>query len=461
MKKLRDYQLAAVNRFRDCSSANFALEMRLGKTLVAIEWLQAKLSKDDAVLVVSPTSAFASWVDELADKGLWCRIVRGTGTRAQEEILKHHEAGVRWFVTSYRSLFIASGRKRGVQPSPIADSPWTGVVLDESTHIKNPQAQTTKAALGVLARATFKCCLSGIQVPETILDLVCPQIFLHGHFLGYRSYWELRSDLFQKIGYEWQPKKGVSQRLRRAWHARTFALTRKAAGFKERVVVRRVETQLSETAKKAYRRVEKEWALGEEWTQWSPVRHSWLCGLAGGRPQETKLHSDHKLEALKQLLTGKDSPELASEQVVVWFARNRELAAARHVLSEQKPATLWGRTTVEKRMRIVRDFAAKKYRVLLVQFAVAKFGMNLSTASINLVYSPIASHEGYVQAMQRVVKPGDSTLEIRLVARNTVDEDTYAALSGKRLQASEFQRQLVDNMRRRWEAHKHAERSKA
>lgn len=422
------------------------MEMRLGKTLVAIRWVETLGLANPRVLLVTPGPVFEVWEDELKLEGYPPPVILEGSLKQRCTWL---DGGPGWYLTNYEGLYDVTLRSRIIRPSPIATSRWDVVILDEATQIRSPKAKRTKAAVRFLGKAWHKAVLSGLPDPEDMLDYCELFRFLQGTFMGYKTWWHAQQGLCRRSWYDWVPKVGAKEKLRAWVHANAYQLTREDAGMPDVKVFEKRHCDLPPALRRAYERAETEFALGQRETKWRPVVRTWLQQLAGGYPPEKELQSPHKLKLLTDLLTG----ELRREPVVVWFRFNSELDAAfaelqRLGVSCCRISGLVGR---ELRRERIADCRAGKTRVALVQLACGKYGLNYSWASTAIYYSNSEQNELRAQSVDRIVdvaKKGP-LLIIDLVTRETVDQDIVEALSDKGLESRYFMRKINSLVLRR------------
>lgn len=418
------------------------MEMRLGKSAVAIRW--ARHHQLDRVLILGPTSVLPGWIDELMVEGVRAsdiHFLTGT-TLVRRAIAAEIDTG--WALANYETV--------RYQPDILAMA-WDGLILDESTRIRNPRAQITKLCLKASSHIVYRAVLSGLPAPESPLDYWCQMAFLHGGFMESYNYWAFRQRYFYPdiSGYDWLPKTGVLDALKKEVHRTAFVLTRKAAGMGERKIYEKRIVEMSPSQIREYRTVARDFAFRNLETQWATTQMLWLARLAGGfSPDQThpEVISDTKLTELVSLLTG----ELKVEPVVVWFRFNEELHAAKQWLDAARveTRTILGETKVEDRRQHVADFQAGKYRVLLMQLKCGKFGLNVSRASTAIYYSNSYDFEDRAQSEDRIVHPQkhEPLLYVDLITRTTVDHAIVDTLRDKHANSRVFMLQLVTAMKR-------------
>jgi SNF2 family DNA or RNA helicase len=402
------------------------MEMRLGKSTVAIRWADARVSATKGlgrVLIVGPLSVLDGWIEELNDEGVPLRDIywlRGKDV----DLLGGVTYAPGWYLINYELV-----RTR----------PWVltiadVVIADESTRIRNPSAKTTKAFVKTCT-AKYRAILSGLPAPEGEVDYFSQFLFLDGEFLGFKNFWGFRHALYQKIGFDWIPRKGVRDRVKDYVHGRAFIKKRKEVKKEIRVMeTRRVD--LIPEQKALYRQIKRKFAAGELETKSAGARYSWMARVAGGfapapQGQRPTLIAEAKIHELFSLL----ETDLKGEQVLVWFHFNEELAAVYHALKEKGIAVgaILGATPVHHRHLRRKKFQAGKLQVLCMQEATGLYGLNCSAASAAIYYSNSPSLEQRRQSEERIAHflKNEPLLYIDLLTRDTIDEDVYTLLKDK------------------------------
>jgi SNF2 family DNA or RNA helicase len=406
------------------------MEMRLGKTLVAIRTIKLyqprSSDKGLRVLVVAPSTVLGTWEDELRQDGE-ADIAYLVGERQQR-----HEAlseGHRWCLVN-KEGHLAIG-------DALAAYPWDAVVLDEH-FIKNPKAQVTRHHLQGFRGVPHRWWLTGTPMPESELDVVCPMLYLDGHYLGHRSFWSFRARNCTQFMYDWMMKPGVRERMLGHLGKRAFILRREDVGLDQLKIYQKRVFTMSAELRKAYDTLEEEWLVEhggqvQAQTQWRTVQQVWLRRMCGGfvpNDQEPPSpQADYVWDAKAREVVWLMQGELKGQRVVVWAAFNDELAACADALRAANIPhnILVGDTKVMVRAEIIQKFRNGEFPVLLCQVELAKYGINLGTASAAIYYSTPLGNETRQQSEDRIVVAGSqkAVLIIDFVVRDTVDWDIY------------------------------------
>lgn len=422
------------------------MEMRLGKTLVAIRW--ARAHRLDRVLVVAPLSVLGGWVDELLAEGVPMGYINFLSGPTIERARVAEEIDTGWALVNYEAVRAAP---------QILDLPWSGLILDESTKIRNPQAKITKLMVRKTGHIEHRAILSGLPAPESPLDYYPQMQFVWGEFMDCYNYWHFRETFFRpslRQSWEWVPRGDALVRIKHEVHRRAFVLTRKSAGIGEQKIYERRTVLMTREQRTAYTQVMKSFKFNDMETMWATTRQLWLARIAGGfspDQEHPQLISDTKLMELLELVTG----ELRDEPVIVWYRFNEELRASSMLLTDQKidHRCITGETPVHDRRFFVSGFQQGLFNVLLMQVKCGKFGLNVSRASTAIYYSNSYDMEDRAQSEDRIVHPSknEPLLYIDLVTQHTVDEAVALALKEKHLTSRQFMTRILTDLRAQWD----------
>ncbi len=405
------------------------MDMRLGKTLVAIRRVKLYKIENPKVLVIAPNSALGSWMDELEMEGE--NFVLLTGTKDQRLKKLHAGKDCNWFLLN----------KEGHQAIPqIASLPWDVLIWDESHWIKNPKAAVTIFYLKYFNRVKHRWILTGTPNPESDLEFVTQMLFLNRRFMGETDYWKIRAKYFQPDGYYgWMPKPGTREKMHDELAKTAFIMKCKDAGMEKEKIYENRYIEMPKDIRKVYDSFENDFEASIEGksyrTIWATQKHIWLRKMCGGLiEKEEGLVWGGKVVELKNLLLG----ELKREQVVVWFSYNDILHEINQFLSPHvKCVPITGKTKLETREQYRKAFNAGKIRVLLLQEKIANAGMNLSGADTAIYYDEPTGLTAVQQTEDRILSmsKGGPLLYIRLIVKDSVDEDNRRALSVKGLRS--------------------------
>lgn len=89
------------------------------------------------------------------------------------------------------------------------------------------------------------------------------------------------------------------------------------------------------------------------------------------------------------------------EQIIIWAKQNQEAVNIQKILSEYECRNVQGSDSPEKKERDLIDFAHKKYKILITKTQIASFGMNFQNCHYQIFASLDFSFESTYQAMRR------------------------------------------------------------
>ena len=199
---LRPYQKEGVYWMRFLSRNGLggilADEMGLGKTLQTLAFLRPLKGPS---LVVCPSSLIFNWAREAEKFVPELKILRIEGPARGALFRRIPETNI--VLTSYPILRRDISQFRSVE--------FTSVILDEATHIKNPDTQNAQAAITLRGRHRFV--LTGTPVENSVRDIWSILYFALPGYLGTREDFRERYEL--PIGRGSEPEKArLAKRLR-------------------------------------------------------------------------------------------------------------------------------------------------------------------------------------------------------------------------------------------------------
>lgn len=447
MHTLRPHQVRALAYATPRSRIFLAMEMRTGKTPVTIRWAKARRLRK--VLVVAPlTTINPGWVEELEEEGVPSRRVHilTEMPKKQRAICVETRAG--WHLVNFEYVM-----RHPELLTALGDDPRHGIVIDESTRIRSPKAKVTKRILND-TEVQHRALLSGLPNPESVMDWFTQMVFQKGDLLGTNNYWKFRSKYFYQppwSKFEWRPKRGTMEAVKREVHANAFVLTAKQAGMGSKHVYEKRLVEMNSVQKKLQKSIIKDFEYDGEETKWAPVQQTWLARLAGGfSPDGTEVISDAKLKEVVSIIRNDLPPR---SQVVVWARFRSEIRALVSYLNSKNIATapMTGATSrINRRIRL-KKFKTGTYRVLVIQERLGMFGLNLAAADTDIFYSNMWDNEVRSQCEKRIehLTKKVPLLHIDLMTRDSVDEEVVPRLRKKKLTAKQFNL-VLDGMMDRW-----------
>lgn len=182
---LRPYQKAGLDWLHFLHQYGFggilADDMGLGKTIQVLAFLQSLREQgrlDKASLLVVPKSLIANWLREAERFTPGLRFLEYTGNFRKKETSVFDNYDV--ILTTYGTMLRDIESLRGY--------PFDYVILDESQNIKNPLAQSSKAAR--LLNTRHRLVMTGTPVENNTFELWSQFAFLNPGLLGSLEYFK-------------------------------------------------------------------------------------------------------------------------------------------------------------------------------------------------------------------------------------------------------------------------------
>jgi superfamily II DNA or RNA helicase len=365
----------------------------LGKSCIEVEWASRVVEHTGgSVLILAPLAVAQQTIREAERIGVVIRYVKDRDAIADDE------TGV--FISNYDRLHLFDAGR------------FVGVVLDESSIIKNHTAKTLKALIEFARELPWRLCATATPAPNDYTELGT-----HAEFLGVCSQAEMLAEYFCHDGGETQTwrLKGHARGAYWAWVATWGALLRKPSdlGYDDGA-----------------------YAL--------PPLHVHQHVIAAD--QETVRASRQLFAIEARTLTERRSAKKASqsarvaacvatialepdEQWLVWCDLNAESEA----LAKAIPGAveIRGSNTPEEKERALLGFADGDVRVLVTKPSIAGWGMNFQRAARMSFVGVTDSWESYYQAIRR---------EWRFGQRRDVHVHIFS---------SEVEGRVVENLRRK------------
>ncbi len=418
------------------------MEMRLGKSPVIIRWAEAHNWK--RILLVAPLTTLPApaWSRELRLEGVpmgRIHLLSDLPTKQRFQYVKQHEG---WHLINFEGL-------RAIPA--LAFINWDCVIVDESTRIRNPQAQITKLLTNGFQHVRSKAILSGLPRPKSDLDVFSQFRFLNGEFCGYDNYWKFKSAKYHQGWFEhdWQPNKGTRDLIKRETHTRAFCLTLKQAKMGNKKIYKARVVNMNATQRREQKLILKEFRSGVSGTdtKWVGARVTWLSKLAGGFAPDNTLVSDAKFKELDRIVR----EEFAGKPIVVWFRFNHELDEALHRLRKKRVrvAAINGATPKAERGPLISKFQRGQIQVLLMQGQVGQYGLDLSVADVAVYYSNTYDAEVRSQTEKRIehmAKRDRPLLYIDLITRGSADDDVVESLKDKSWDIKRFSSRMLETL---------------
>ena len=435
---LRPYQLAGFHFLAYLTANHFggvlADDMGLGKTLQTlawIAWLRAEKKVKEPILVVCPKSVQDNWRAEVQrfcpsmKVDVWSRDTAGkTGLKGDVDLLVIHYPQLR------------------IHEEALCAITWGAVILDEAQAIKNPTAQSTKAACAL--NAHHRLALTGTPIENRLLDLWSIFAFAMPGVLGNRASFTRNFD----------GKEDPLARRRLAARTRPFLLRRTkkevASDLPDRVeedLIIEMEGTQAKLYQAEIKRARAQLLKAETNQQLDKLRFNILTSLLRLRqicchPRLLGMEATAAPAKSKKKKSGDELPSTDSAKVsalmelieqltedgqkVLVFSQFVEML---EIIEEEISARQWhsfkltGQT--EDRGALVKEF--QEYdgpATFLISLKAGGFGLNLTAASYVVLFDPWWNPAVEAQAIDRTHRIGQkqTVFAYRLLIKDSIEE---------------------------------------
>ena len=432
-----NYQQYAINRILTDSRLGLFLDMGLGKTVItltAVNDLRYNQFKVSKCLVIAPKKVCeATWNAEAAkwDHLKHTRIVPVLGTLKKRIMALNTPADI-WVINRENTQWLVDYYRN--------DWPFDMVILDESSSFKNQKSQRFKALRLVLPRIERLVELTGTPAPNGLEDLWAQIYLLDGGARLGRTMSSYREAFFtQEPSHpgqqyrKYSPQEGADMRIREA--ISDICVSMKAEDYLElpEYIEDIVPVALDATARKAYKKLERDMLLEYDdqtiTAKSAAVLNGKLLQLCSGAVYDTagnpvEIHSC-KIEAFLEVVE-----QLHGEHAVVfyWFQHERD-----RLMAALESSGL--RVRVYKDEREEQDWNAGNIDLLLAHPASCGYGLNLQAGGHHTIWYgyPNWTLELYQQASKRLHRQGQKypVIAHHLMVQDGMDEVMIQALHEK------------------------------
>ena len=376
--------------FQDCG---------MGKTLQQLEWARHIPGR---VLFLCPLSVVNQTIKEAEKLDMTLCNGRLSGDISKAE----------YVIINYDSLH------------KISPAGFSGVVLDESSIIKQYHGKFRTAVTKFVADIPYRLCCSATPSPNDHEELGS-----HAEFLGICPKTHMLSKYFMrdnKNNNKWRMKRHAVNDFWR-WVS-TWALTARTPKdiipdvdmkkyelpqFIQKVVdARPKKEQESSTGKKKGKKKKKKVGFRE--------RHIVY-----------KASFPDRLEKIKELVAS-----MPDQPIVIWVEYNAESEAITNAIEDAVELT--GSQKPEKKVEILDKFVDGRVRVLVTKPHIAAFGVNWQHCHSMIFCSLSYSFEKYYQSARRCWRFGQKNEVTAYLVTSTHDEDVLATLKRKQQQCDEL-----------------------
>lgn len=435
------------------------MEMGTGKSKVAVDNIAILYERGEinAALIVAPKGVYDNWVQGEIPVHLPERINRRIMRWGPQKTKRYEEELVDFITEKAKHLKVfvmnveAFSTDRGAEAARafLYQNPQNIIVVDESTTIKNRNAQRTKSIVELRKMSKYRRILTGSPITKSPMDLFSQCELLNEKCLGFNSYFAYQSRYanvqkrtmghrsFQQIvGYRRLDE--LSEKLDRFSNR---VLKQDCLDLPEKVYVRR-NVDLTPEQDRLYVQMKKlalaKMESGELATTASVLTQIMrlqqiCCGHLQPDDGEIQTVKSNRLPTLMEIV------EETQGKAIIWATYTHDILAIRDALvkeyGEDSVACYYGATPQDERQKIVNRFQDKQdpLRFFVGQPKTGGYGITLTAANTVIYFSNSYDLEIRLQSEDRAHRIGQTNkvTYVDLVSPDTIDEKILMALRNK------------------------------
>lgn len=404
------YQTEAFLTVKDMDYCAIFHEQGLGKTKIAIDlllyWLSAR--DMDTVMIVTKKQLVKNWMDEFVVHSYIKPKVLSSNKKDNFYVLN---SPAKVIVTNFETLSTDKGRIK-----LFLKARNVGIIIDESTKLKNPKANLTQDFFELSDLFKIKAIMTGTPVANRPYDMWAQIYFLDkGESLGtdfneFKKYTNLSNDLSANKEKRMEFEDAVSGIYKKISHF-SIRETKKTCGIElPQKEYKTIYIKCKECQYEMYRKVIKELSLevkkdGTTEIDDESVSLKRLLRLMQITSNPRLLNDDYeeisgKEEKLAMLIEDIVSK---NEKCIVWsnFIENIDYFVDK--FKQYNPRKIHGSMSIEARNKSVDIFKKdSECKVLFATPQAAKEGLTLTIANHVIFYDRGFNLDDYLQAQDRI-----------------------------------------------------------
>jgi len=418
LPKQREAAQFILDRIDDSGGVALFAQQRSGKTYITCAVIERM--KPQSTLVIAPLTAVdVVWRDALTTLDI-CLLETPEALRGASRgiYLTHFQGAIKNCRTLTRHT-------------------WDLVVIDESQGIKARNSAQSRMARK-FRNARRRLALSGTPIDESPIDVWAQMRFVDHTVLG--EDWSTFAEQYCYRGgfknKKWIFDKDKTKHLLRKLHNHVYRLTTDFMGLKP-ALLNLVPVMMLGEQDRIYEQMNEHGIVrfGEDIATGplAVTKLTKLIQITGGFviDDEGKSHrvGFAKERKLRWLMSRLERP------VVIFCQFLHELHAIAEGLrvNQQRVGVLWGHIKGQDRVKLIADFQAGKYDVLVAQMRTGSMSVSFTSSSSLVIYSTNHSFIDFEQMMFRLqgMTQKKQVNAYLLYCQNTVDEDKINAIQVK------------------------------
>ena len=365
----------------------------LGKSRMSLEWSSHVIQKTNkSVLILCPLAVSGQFIQE--------------GQKVDINVKKYSDySGIGVYVSNYEQL------------DNIDLSLFSGVVLDESSILKNHEGKFRNKLIELFSGFQYKLCCTATPSPNDPVE-----IGNHSEFLNQMSRVEMLAMYFIHDGGDtskWRLKKH-SKNIFWSWVSEWATMISKPSdlGFNDDGYIL-PELKISESIIETEKR--------DNGMLFNDVSIN-----ATNFNQELRLTFEHRLNKAVEIVKSKPN-----ENFIIWIKQNEEGEYLKKLLPDA--VEVKGSDKPEYKEKMLLGFANNEFKHLITKIKIAQFGLNYQNCSNQVFASLDFSFEGLYQGIRRSYRFGQTKdVNIHLITTDTM-KNVIKSINLKQSQFKEMQ----------------------
>ena len=451
-----EHQLAALDKGWNKREYGYFMEMGTGKTKVLIDSAAMLYDQGEitGLLVIAPKGVYRNWDQKeipthLPDHipmvmGVWSRNLTKK-KKVEINTLFHPNDSLNILVINIDALITAKG---ALVIEKFLLAHHTMMVIDESTIIKTPKAQRTKAAIKFGKMAKYRRILTGSPITKSPLDVYTQCEFLNEHLLGFSSFYGFRNRYATTVNENYGGRRFIkvtgyqnTEELANVLREFTYRVTKdECLDLPPKIFMRR-EFEMTKEQKKVYNEMKASaiaFLEGEEASATVVITqllrlHQISCGFFPADSGEITPLKNYRMQEMFTAL------EEVRGKVIIWANYRHDIFIINEHLKltygKDSVVTYFGDTKDDDRQKAVSNFQdlESPVRFFLGNTQTGGYGITLTAANTVIYYSNNYDLEKRLQSEDRAHRIGQHhpVTYIDLVCKNTIDEKIIGALRNK------------------------------
>jgi DNA modification methylase len=397
-KKLFDFQKFIVSRCLKLGKSAIFADCGLGKTPMQLEWAhQVSKKEKKPVLILTPLAVALQTIQE--------------GIKFDTEVKKYDGSKFPIQISNYEQL------------DNIDCSLFAGVVLDESSILKNFTGVMRNKLIDNFAKTKYKLCCTATPSPNDPMELGN-----HSEFLNVMGRSEMLSMYFIHDGGEtakWRIKRHAKKIFYQWVNSWSVMLANpKDIGFngdnfilpKLNFIEHKILTDVKESTMKLFN---------------------------DNSVNATSFNAELRVTVIPRLEKVKEIVDNSDENFIVWIKQNEEGDKIKNMFD---CVEVRGNETTESKEKKLLAFAKNEFRVLVTKSKIAQFGLNFQNCNNQIFASLDFSFEQLYQSIRRSYRFGQKKeVHIYIITTDTM-ENVVSAIREKEKQFHEMQNLMVNNI---------------